>query len=155
MSELLHTYGEETVTQHADCIILSGIRGDRCCNQMVIPLNGATNLFESDCVHTTSASAAMSRTNIPPVPISPAPHPQAFNVVHTITQENHNLSEPEKELLCWHQRLGHITFSKVKHLFRSGILSHIESTHRLHCCALAIANIAIPSLAQRDCDSLE
>jgi hypothetical protein len=34
------------------------------------------------------------------------------NMTTTVSEANHNLSDPEKELLKWHQRLGHISFSK-------------------------------------------
>jgi hypothetical protein len=48
----------------------------------------------------------------------------AMNTTITEVHEaNHNLSEPEKELLRWHYRLGHISFRKIQFLFRSGILS--------------------------------
>ena len=64
--------------------------------------------------------------------INPSTHPQAFAAITTISDESNNLSEPEKELLRWHQRLGHIAFSKVRHLFRAGILSNTEAFFRLH-----------------------
>ena len=131
-ADLLQAYSGETVTQHADKIILSGISGDHRRNPVVIELNGATNLFESPCVHTSDATAAMARVQIPFGTINPSTHPQAFAVITTISEENNNLSEPEKELLRWHQRLGHIAFSKVQNLFRAGILSNTEATRRLH-----------------------
>ena len=49
-----------------------------------------------------------------------------------------NLTDPEKELLRWHQRLGHISFKRVQALFRSGVLSHSEATRRLHTAACKI-----------------
>ena len=51
-----------------------------------------------------------------------------------------NLTEPEKKLLRWHQRLGHISFKRVQALFRSGVLSHTEATRRLHTAASKIKN---------------
>ena len=45
---------------------------------------------------------------------------------------NHNLSEPEKELLRWHYRLGHIGIKRVQWLFRQGILAKSEKQRRLH-----------------------
>ena len=137
-ADLLQAYPGETVTQHADRIILSGISGDHRRNPVVIELNGATNLFESPCVHTSEATAAMASVQIPFGTIHPSNHPQAFAAVATISIENSNLSAPEKELLRWHQRLGHIAFSKVRHLFRAGILSNTEATRRLHRQAVTI-----------------
>ena len=98
-ADLLQAYPGVTVTQHADRIILSGISGDHRRNPVVIELNGATNLFESPCVHTSEATAAMASVQIPFSTINPSNHPQAFVAIATISIENSNLSEPEKELL--------------------------------------------------------
>ena len=45
------------------------------------------------------------------------------------------LHESEKELLRWHQRLGHLDFNKVKHLFRTGVLSNTAANRQLHTAA--------------------
>jgi hypothetical protein len=37
----------------------------------------------------------------------------------TVNAENYNLSEPQKELLCWHYRLGHLGFRKIQSLMRA------------------------------------
>ena len=55
-----------------------------------------------------------------------------------LTSSNSNLYDAEKELLRWHFRLGHISFTKVQHLMRSGILSHSEGTRRLHKAAASL-----------------
>lgn len=52
-----------------------------------------------------------------------------------VSNDNYNLTEPEKELLRWHQRLAHIDLNKVKFLFRSGILACSESTRALQTAA--------------------
>ena len=52
-----------------------------------------------------------------------------------VSDGNTNLSPAEKELLRWHQHLGHIAFKKVQHLMKSGVLAHSEATCRLHCIA--------------------
>ena len=57
------------------------------------------------------------------------------NVVTTVSSENNNLTESQKELLRWHQRLGHLEFKKIQHLMRSGILSHTSRTRSLHTAA--------------------
>jgi hypothetical protein len=56
-----------------------------------------------------------------------------------VSNSNINLSEPEKELLRWHYRLGHLSFWKIQFLLRSGVLSHSAATHRLHATARQIA----------------
>jgi GAG-pre-integrase domain len=50
----------------------------------------------------------------------------------TVAAENFNLSDPQKELLRWHHRLGHIDFRKIKLLFRSGVLSRGDVNRHLH-----------------------
>ena len=52
--------------------------------------------------------------------------------------ENHNLSVPEKELLCWHYCLGHLGFCRIQHLLHTGVLSHHASTCHLHTTACKI-----------------
>ena len=47
-------------------------------------------------------------------------------------KSNVNLTEPEKEILRWHQRLGHIGMKKVQWLMRQGILGTTEHAKRLH-----------------------
>ena len=59
----------------------------------------------------------------------------------TVSDANMNLSDAAKELLRWHQRLGHVSFARVQHLLRSGVLAKSESARRLHRSA---ASIAIP-----------
>jgi transposase InsO family protein len=44
---------------------------------------------------------------------------------------NFNLSDPEKELLKWHYRLGHVGMRRVQWLFRQNILSTTERSRRL------------------------
>jgi hypothetical protein len=56
----------------------------------------------------------------------------------TVNAENYNLSEPQKELLRWHYRLGHLGFRKIQSLMRSGVLSHTQSTRSLHTAASKI-----------------
>ncbi|MGH3053369.1 MAG: reverse transcriptase domain-containing protein, partial [Gaiellaceae bacterium] len=46
--------------------------------------------------------------------------------------DNQNLSEPQKELLRWHFRLGHLHFDAIKLLFRRGSLASSEAQRQLH-----------------------
>jgi GAG-pre-integrase domain len=59
-------------------------------------------------------------------------------VLSTVSTANFNLPKAAKELLKWHFRLGHLSFHKVQFLFRSGVLSHTESAHRLQTAACKI-----------------
>jgi GAG-pre-integrase domain len=45
---------------------------------------------------------------------------------------NANLSDAQRELLRWHQKLGHVSYQRVQFLMRSGVLCHTESMRRLH-----------------------
>jgi hypothetical protein len=54
-----------------------------------------------------------------------------------VSDINLNLTEAQKELLKWHQRLGHVSFAKIKHLLSTGALAKSESTRRLHRAASA------------------
>ena len=49
----------------------------------------------------------------------------------TILGSNFNLTDEEKELLRWHQRLGHIGMKKVQWLMRQGIFGITETSRRL------------------------
>ena len=61
---------------------------------------------------------------------------------------NMNLTEPEKELLRWHHRLGHIGMKKVQWLFRQGILATSELTRRLHAAAAKLTHSVLCTACQ-------
>ena len=54
------------------------------------------------------------------------------HAIPVVSIHNLNLSEAEKELLRWHQRLGHLAFKKVQYLMRTGVLATSELTKHLH-----------------------
>ena len=48
---------------------------------------------------------------------------QAFNsAISAVSHANMNLSPAQKELLCWHFRLGHLSQKKIQFLMRTGVL---------------------------------
>jgi len=105
---LLQTYHEENIHVTATSMCLLGKAGDPTKGAVeanVSPLNNlpTTVCYRYDGVTTGSANLA-----------------EAINEVH---QDNLNLSEPEKELLRWHYRLGHVSLRVVQFLFRMGVLS--------------------------------
>ena len=55
------------------------------------------------------------------------------------SEQNKNLDSAQKELLKWHQKLGHISFSQIQWLARSGKLP-IKN-------AKAVGNCTIPVCA--------
>ena len=50
----------------------------------------------------------------------------------TTHANNTNLTEPQKELVRWHNRLGHVNFQTVQFLMRSGSLASTQSLKNLH-----------------------
>ena len=59
-------------------------------------------------------------------------------VISTVDEANSNLTEPEKELTCWHCCLGHVGFWKVQFLMRMGVLSQSQRNCKLHTVACKI-----------------
>jgi hypothetical protein len=54
------------------------------------------------------------------------------STVSTTQAHNMNLSEPQKELLRWHYKLGHVGMRTVQFLMRQGALAATEGLRRLH-----------------------
>ena len=119
-SSLLNTYKGEHITIDGNSLKLSGITGDPTRSQVIVFNNPVTHL-------PTTTAYTSSDTDIP--------RHELNNVVTTVSESNHNLSEAQKELLRWHQRLGHLDFNKIKHLLRTGVLSHTEGSRSLHTAA--------------------
>ena len=70
------------------------------------------------------------------------------NTVSTTAATNTNLGLPEKELLRWHNRLGHIGMWKVQFLMQTGVLATSEATQRLHAAACKLTNLPLCSACQ-------
>ena len=118
INALLQHYPDETTTQNHDSLVLSGVAGDRSRNAVHVDLHPISRLPISTAYRYEAAFS-----------FHVAPEAAVLSVT---SANNSNLSEAEKELLRWHFKLGHITFSKVQHLMRSGILAHFEGMRRLH-----------------------
>ena len=68
--------------------------------------------------------------------------PEALNaIITTVSAENMNLSEAQKELVRWHNRLGHISYKRIQSLMRSGTLAHSEATRHLHTAACKLTDL--------------
>jgi hypothetical protein len=117
---LLNTYKGEHLTVDTSSLQLSGLKGDTQRNPVIAFNHPDTNL------PTTYAYRYGD---------SDTPETVLCNYVSTVHQENTNLSEAQKELLRWHQRLGHLAFKKIQHLMCTGVLSHTESIRKLHTAA--------------------
>ena len=65
------------------------------------------------------------------------------NTVSTTAATNTNLGPADKELLRWHNRLGHIGMQKVQFLMRTVVLATSEATWRLHAAACKLTNLPL------------
>ena len=123
---LLQHYPDETMKHDRDSLVLSGVSGDRSRNSIIVDLHHTSRLPISTAYR---YGTAFSFSDV-----------SEAAVLSVTSAENANLSEAEKELLRWHFKLGHIAFSKVQHLMRSGILAHSEGMRRLHKAASSLKN---------------
>ena len=125
-SSLLRAYRGEHITINENSLKLSGIKNDPTRSQVMVFNNPVTHL-------PTTTAYLPADTGIP--------ERELYNTVATVSENNHNLSESQKELLRWHQRLGHLDFNKIKHLLRTGVLSHTEGTRSLHTAASKLTEV--------------
>ena len=122
-TSLLQTYPGETITIEADRLTLSGLSGDPTRGSVTARVDPSNNLPTTHAYHHGApmiGAQALSAT------------------ISVVNDENSNLSEPEKELLRWHFRLGHLAFRRIQFLMRTGVLSHSHATRRLHTAAAKI-----------------
>jgi hypothetical protein len=111
---------------------LEGAPGDHLRPAVVVPRNRHSNLLISMATRMplVSNSSTHSLTYTPNVsPLSLVP---CLSYIPAVSNANTNLSEAQKELLKWHQKLGHMAMSKVKYLLGTGALAQSESAKRLH-----------------------
>ena len=125
VQSLLQKYNGEKIEQDGTKLTLSGLKDDKTRGPVCVRVNTLNNLpmsYGYDMGHIHTSTQALT------------------SIVQTTSIHNHNLAEPAKELLRWHERLGHLGFKKVQFLLRTGILATSESTRRLH---TAAANLTI------------
>ena len=121
----LQTYKGKIIELRSGKLHLSGIDSDQSKNPVKVQVHLGTNLPTSVSYRYNGCETAASALN---------------NVISVVSNENLNLTDPEKEFLRWHQRLGHISFKRVQAIFRFGVLGHSEVTRRLHTVACKITN---------------
>lgn len=68
-------------------------------------------------------------------------------LVSTTHASNGNLNEPQKELLRWHYRLGHVGFRTIQFIMRTGVLASSEGMRRLHTAAARLIPQDLPKCA--------
>jgi hypothetical protein len=122
---LLNTYKGEHLIVDAVSLQLSGFKSDSKRNPVIAFNNTATNL--------PTTTAYLQKDTQGPI------NAMCHNI-STVHNDNLNLTEAQKELLRWHQRLGHLAFKKIQHLMRTGVLSHTDGTRQLHTAASKITH---------------
>ena len=140
-SGLMAKYSQETISQNSDGMTLSGLTTDYFVRGSI-----QAKLDPTSNVPTTMAHARREPPNVNSQTRLTDSQPQSWKdvVVNTLTsvsRENGNLSDAEKELIRWHNRLGHCGFRGIQFLMRGGRLSNTDQTRRLHtsCCRLETA----------------
>ena len=107
-SSLLQTYPDETLVADSQKVTMSGRSSDPTRGSIVAYINPTNNIPESLAYcygNIGSVTDVMS------------------GIISEVHGSNINLTPPEKELLKWHQRLGHLSFKKIQFLMRTGILA--------------------------------
>ena len=127
LQQILETYPKESFSMNSNCLVLSG--HDQV-PALTVPVCANTKLP----VAVTTMQPTVYRSATTRREEGGAPRQDLPTVKHPslTTPSNLNLTEPEKELLRWHHRLGHIGVKRVQWLFRQGILATSEATRRMH-----------------------
>ena len=128
IQEILNVYPNETVTMKGSKLVLSGWDKHpsvtiQLCAVSNLPF-GITTKPVKPAVHVNKKDQS-TKTEILPSTSQPA----------LTRADNVNLTEPEKELLRWHSRLGHIGMKRIQWLFRQGLLARGERSRRLQAAA--------------------
>ena len=103
-TSLLQKYIGESIKVEAHQLTLSDIEGDLERSTVIAHVNLDNNLPTSDAYRQTDTPKAAECLNA---------------TITAVNENNLNLSEPEKELLGWHYRLGHMSFKKIQFLLRT------------------------------------
>jgi Reverse transcriptase (RNA-dependent DNA polymerase)/GAG-pre-integrase domain/Zinc knuckle len=118
-SSLLKTYPNDTISISEGKLMLSGSI-DSEYDSIQAYIDPSNNLPTSDMC---DPNPSIKRKQ------------QMKSLVAVVADENVNLSEPEKELMRWHQRLAHMDCNKVKFLFRTGVLARGEASRSIQTAA--------------------
>ena len=125
-TSLPSSYPGEKIEVEAHQMTLSGKEGIQGRGPVIARVNPANNLPTTTAYRYSDARAA----------------PEALNaLITTVSHDNMNLSEAQKELVRWHNKLGHVGYKQVQSLMRSGTLAHSEATRRLHTAASKITDL--------------
>jgi GAG-pre-integrase domain len=109
ISDLLKHSPGETLTVNEEMAILSGIEGDATRGRI---------------------EAKVQDNNVPMT--------YAKALMCTTSPKNKNLTEPEKELNRWHNRLGHVSYQKIQYVLATGALAVSETKRSIQAAACRI-----------------
>jgi hypothetical protein len=125
-ASLLQSYPGETISMEAHQLTLSGIPGSSRCNPIVARVNPSNNLPMTTSYLCSEVGSV----------------PEALNAaIAAVSSENHNLSNAQKELVRFHNRLGHLSHKRLQSLMRSGTLAHSEATRHLRNAACKLTEL--------------
>ena len=116
---LLQTYDGELIEILPHRLKLSGMPGDHERNPITVRVNPNSNL-------PTSIGYSNFCEKVPQALLS---------TISTVSAHNMNLTDPQKELLRWHYRFGHVDIRRVQFVMRTGILATSPAKRRLHAAA--------------------
>ncbi len=119
LQRVLEQYPEETFNMTSTELVLSGSGQNP---KMTVPICSDLKLPVADTEQPAVYRRSVKKDEDLPTACQPS----------LTSPSNLNLSDPEKELLRWHHRLGHIGVRRVQWLFRQGILATSEKFKRLH-----------------------
>jgi hypothetical protein len=100
-AQVLQLNPDESIVLSGNSATLSGVEDDPARRPVIAYVNPASNIPSSTCYRLNDVQHVATAL---------------CNFTAAVDPLNVNLSEPEKELLRWHQRLGHLGFNKVQFL---------------------------------------
>ena len=107
-------------------LILSRVKGPGGSNSVVARVNPTNNLPMTTAYSNSDVGSA----------------PKALNaIISTVSSENMNLSEAQKELVRRHNKLGHISYKRIQSLMKSGTLAHSQAMRHPHTTACKLTKL--------------
>ena len=107
-TSLLQTYSDETILIQPHELSLSSIQSDSAQSPVSVHINLTNNLPTCPVHCPEDAHKAIEALSM---------------TLSVVSDSNVNLSEPQKELLHWHFRLGHLNFKCILFVMQSGALA--------------------------------
>jgi Reverse transcriptase (RNA-dependent DNA polymerase)/GAG-pre-integrase domain len=124
-TSFLQTHSPETIHMEEHQLTVSGVPGDFTRGSVTVRVDPTNNLPTCQVYSNPDSEKAIEALSA---------------TLSVVSNANMNLSEPEKELLRWHHRLGHLSFRKIQFLMRSGVLANTKANRRLHTAACQLSS---------------